>query len=46
LINQAITAALDQGLTRYRHQVGRHTARVGPKEMGDAIIGEMERLAA
>jgi hypothetical protein len=45
LINQAITAALDQGL-RATDIKSEGTRLVGPKAMGDAIIGEMERLAA
>ena len=45
MIDQAIAAALDKGL-RTADIKSEGTTLVGTKEMGDAIIAEMERLAA
>jgi 3-isopropylmalate dehydrogenase len=45
LIEQAIAAALERGL-RTADIKSEGTTVVGTREMGDAIIGEMENLAA
>jgi 3-isopropylmalate dehydrogenase len=45
MIDQAIAAALDKGL-RTADIRSEGTKLVGTKEMGDAVIAEMERLAA
>jgi 3-isopropylmalate dehydrogenase len=45
MIEQAIAAALERGL-RTADIKSEGTTLVGTREMGDAIIGEMEKLAA
>ena len=45
LIDQAIAARARQGPAHRRHQVGGHHV-VGTREMGDAIVAEIEQLSA